>query len=428
MQPGVKDFKHKWISLSAAFATATMLFPVAAHATESSSLPANSLVQTFQLPSSVHMPLAPKVTAESVFLMDADNGQILYEKNQNARRAPASTTKIMTMLLVMEALNSGKIHWSDIVPVTPDAYKVAQEPGVSDAYLDPRQKITLQEMMTYVAVLSANDATVAVADYVGGDMNGFVQMMNQEAQKLGMTNTHYMNADGLPVSNHYSTAHDLAILARYLVEKYPEILQYTSQTKVSVPDMAGKSHTWPNTDDIVGKYPGLDGLKTGFTDAAGYCFVGTATQNGVRLVSVVMGCPTNADRFSDTQALLDYGFHQFTEDKPVVAGQNWTSKSVTASVPDGKQDTVAIVPSQSLIVDLPTGVKGSLNVQVNPVNAPVTKGQTVGKLQYVVDNQVVSQDDLVAATSDGRANIIVRTWRHLTHSIGSWFHHLLHRK
>lgn len=356
--------------------------------------------------------------------MDADNGQILYEKNPNARRAPASTTKIMTMLLVMEAVAAHKVSWSDIVPVTPDAYKVATEPGVSDAYLDPREKLTLQQMMKYVAVLSANDATVAIADFIGGDKQSFVQEMNQEAQKLGMTGTHYMNPDGLPNPNHYSTAHDLAILTRYLVEKYPQILQYTSRPTATVQDITtGKTHTWTNTDEMLGKYPGIDGLKTGFTSAAGYCFVGTAEQNGVRLISVVLGSKSNADRFADTQKLFDYGFHQFTEDRVLRQGQ---AVPDAISVPDGKLTEIQGSAQRDLILDLPSGVNGKIQVKASPVHAPVKTGEQVGEVNYVVGNQVVSTDPLVSPIDDGKANIVTRLWRKAIHAVDQWFSHLLH--
>ncbi|MCL6599227.1 MAG: D-alanyl-D-alanine carboxypeptidase [Alicyclobacillus macrosporangiidus] len=371
----------------------------------------------------IHAPAPPVVKAQSVVLMDADNGQILYEKNADERRAPASTTKIMTMLLVMEAVANHKVRWEDEVPVTPDAYRVATTSDVSNAYLDPREHFTLRDMMDFIAVLSANDATVAVADKIGGDKDNFVAMMNQEAQRLGLTGTHYMNPDGLPQDNHYTTAMDLAKLSRYLIEHYPEVLEFTSKPTVTIKSQVRKqSDTWPNTDEMIGKYPGVDGLKTGFTDDAGYCFVGTAQRNGVRLISVVMGDTKNDihQRFVDTQKLFDYGFQQFTETKAATHGQ---TLSYTVPVPDGKTTQLPVTAADDLIVDLPAGVQGQVKFVSQRVTAPVHQGQKVGTLEYVVNGSVIAQTDAVAAGEDPKANWFVRLLR----GIGRWLGGLLHR-
>lgn len=355
--------------------------------------------------------------------MDADNGQILYEKDPDTRRAPASTTKLMTMLLTFKAVREGKASWSEIVPVTKDAYQLAQTGGVSDAYLDPRQRLTLDKMMRFIAVLSANDATVAVAEKVGGDKQAFVQRMNEEAQKLGLTGTHYMNPDGLPQGNHYTTARDLAVLGRYLVKSFPEVTTYTSRAETSQDSLiTHQTSTWPNTDELIGKFSGLDGLKTGYTSEAGYCFVGTAERGGIRLISVVMGDPTNQARFIDSAALLDYGFSQFVEKKVLLAGQ--TVGANTVAVANGKSTRIPVTAQNGLMFDLPSGVTGSVRYQLDhPISAPVRKGQQVGQAQYVVDNQVVATDPLLAGEDDAKANMFVLLWR----NVGNWFSHLLHR-
>ncbi|MCL6517926.1 D-alanyl-D-alanine carboxypeptidase family protein [Alicyclobacillus sp.] len=371
----------------------------------------------------LHAPQPPVVKAQSVVLMDADNGQILYEKNADERRAPASTTKIMTMLLVMEAVANHKISWDDEVPVTPDAYQVATTSDVSNAYLDPREHFTLRDMMDFIAVLSANDATVAVADRIGGDKDNFVAMMNQEAKRLGLTGTHYMNPDGLPQQDHYTTAMDLAKLSRYLITHYPQVLEFTSKPNVTIKSEVRKqTNTWPNTDEMIGHYPGVDGLKTGFTDDAGYCFVGTAQRNGVRLISVVMGDTKNDihQRFVDTQKLFDYGFQQFTETKAAAEGH---PLAYTVSVPNGKSTKLAVTAGDDLIVDLPAGVQGQVKFVSQPVVAPVHQGQKVGTLEYVVDGNVIAETDAVAAADDPKANWFVRLLR----GIGHWFSGLLHR-
>ncbi len=416
----VSTYKRLWMGISTVFATVMLIPPVSASAAASV---ATSLTTTFQLPSALSVPTPPTLQAQSVVLMDADNGQILYEKDPNTRRAPASTTKLMTMLLTFKAVHEGKASWSEIVPVTKDAYQLAQTGGVSDAYLDPRQKLTLDKMMRFIAVLSANDATVAVAEKIGGDKQAFVRMMNEEARKIGLTGTHYMNPDGLPQRNHYTTARDLAVLGRYLVKSYPEVTTYTSRAETSQDSLiTHQTSTWPNTDELIGKFSGLDGLKTGYTSEAGYCFVGSAERGGIRLISVVMGDPTNQARFTDSAALLDYGFNQFVEKKVISAGQ--TVSANTVAVANGKSKRIPVTAENELMFDLPSGVTGSVRYQLDHhISAPVRKGQQVGQAQYVVDNQVVATDPLLAGEDDGKANMFVLLWRNM----GNWFLHLLHR-
>lgn len=375
---------------------------------------ADSSSTTYQ--SVPNQPPAPQIPAVSAVLMDADNGQILYSKNMNERRAPASTTKLMTMLLIAKSVQEHKDSWSETVPVTPDAYKVAIEPDVSNAYLDPRKHYTLEQMMKYIAVLSANDATVAAADKIGGDQQAFVAMMNQEAQKLGLTGTHYMNPDGLQETNHYTTAHDLAILADHIVKDYPVILNYTKLPSVTI--VPGSP--WPNTDELLGNYPGVDGLKTGYTDQAGYCYVGTAEQHGVRLIAVVLGDNNIHQRFTDAATLLDYGYHQFSEQTPVKKGQSLTD---TVAVKNGRQLKLSVVSENGLTVALPNNTKGTTKVVSQSLTAPVKKGDVVGNLEYIVDGKTVATTPVVAAADDPKANFVLHIWR----SIGQWFSHLLHR-
>jgi D-alanyl-D-alanine carboxypeptidase (penicillin-binding protein 5/6) len=362
------------------------------------------------------VPKAPTLDAKSAVLMDAASGQILYSKNPNERRAPASTTKLMTMLLVFEAVKAHKASWNDVVPVTSDAYKVAVAPDVANAYLDPKEHFTLRDMMDFIAVISAADATVAVADDLGGDKAGFVRMMNDEAKKLGLTNTHYMNPDGLQQKDHYTSARDLAVLARYMIINYPQVLDFTKKPKITV----RKGNTWPNTDKLLGQYKGLDGLKTGFTNQAGYCFVGTAERNGERLISVVMGDATENQRFMDTKKLLDWGFNNFVEDKVAPGGKTLTQ---TVFVSDGKQQRLPVTTKSGLVVTLPKGEHGVMELEAPELSAPITKGAPVGTLKYVVGGKTIAQTPVIAAQDDSKANLLVR----LARGIGHWFSDLVHR-
>ncbi len=359
---------------------------------------------------------APVVAAKSAVLMDVASGQILYSKNPNERRAPASTTKLMTMLLILEAVKAKKVSWNNIVPVTEDAYKIATTPDVSNAYLDPREHFTLRDMMEFIAVLSAADATVAVADDLGGNRAGFVRMMNEQAQKLGMTHTHYMNPDGLTEKNHYTTARDLAVLARYMLTHYPNVLTFTKEPKVTV----RKNNTWNNTDQLLGRYPGLDGLKTGYTSAAGYCFVGTAERNGERLISVVMGDPSDAARFADTKKLLDWGFQNFVEEKAAPAGKTLAQ---TVYVENGKSERLTVATKGDLVASIPKGARGTLELEANELSAPIAKGASVGTLKYVVAGKTLAETPVVATEADGKASWLTRLMR----SVGHWLSSLAHR-
>jgi len=365
------------------------------------------------------LPQAPSVLAKSVVLMNAANGQILYQLDPDERRAPASTTKLMTMYLAMKALAQHQVSLTDEVPVTPDAYKVAVEPGVSDAYLDPKEHFTMDEMLKFISVISANDATVAVADKLAGDQTTFVGEMNQEAQTLHLTNTHYMNPDGLQEDNHYTSARDLAVLARDLVQKYPSILSYTSLPEVTV----RKGNTWTSTDELVGHYPGVDGLKTGYTSDAGYCYVGTAMQNGVRLIVVVMA-DTKTDihqRFRDAAKLLDYGFHDFHQ---ITASRQKVALADKLTVANGSQTELPVTVARDFVVDLPTGVQGTLKLQADKVSAPVKAGQQVGTLNYVVNGQTLASTPAIAVNADSKANWFVRLFRAIGHAIMSLLHRL----
>lgn len=365
------------------------------------------------------MPQAPSVLAKSVVLMNAENGQILYSLDPDQRRAPASTTKLMTMYLAMKALAQHQVSLSDEVPVTPDAYKVAIEPGVSDAYLDPKEHFTMEDMLKFISVISANDATVAVADKLGGDQTAFVDEMNQEAQVLHLTNTHYMNPDGLQENNHYTSARDLATLARALVLQYPAILKYTSLPYVTV----RKGNTWESTDELIGHYPGADGLKTGYTSDAGYCYVGTAEQNGVRLIVVVMADTTTDihQRFRDAAKLLDFGFHDFHQITVAKQSEPLSSK---VAVANGSQTNLPVTVQTDFVVDLPTGVQGSVKLTSDKVSAPIKAGQQVGTVEYQVNGQTIATAPAVALSADGKANWFVRLLRSIGHAIASLLHRL----
>jgi D-alanyl-D-alanine carboxypeptidase (penicillin-binding protein 5/6) len=358
------------------------------------------------------------IDAPAAYLIDAKTGQVLYAKNENAKRYPASTTKLMTLLLVEEAIAQGKAKLTDVVPVSQEAYNI----GGSSAYLDPREKWTLEDMIKFICVPSANDADVAVADYLAGNEAEFVRKMNEKAKELGMTNTHFTDASGLHNPDHYTTAHDLSIVARELVTKYPQILKYTSIPKLVVRD--GKN-IFENTNKLLGNYDGLDGLKTGFTDQAGYNLVSTAERNGFRVIGVILGAANDDKRVSETRKLLDYAFNNFTEKQLYKKDQ---PLSQMAPVEKGKDKEVPVAPNTDVYVALPAGqanAKVDQKITFDSVTAPIKKGQKVGTLSLVYNGKVLNNVDLVATQDDDKGSWIRLFFRGIFEGIAKtvkgWF-------
>jgi D-alanyl-D-alanine carboxypeptidase (penicillin-binding protein 5/6) len=237
----------------------------------------------------------------SFTLMDTTTGEVLVEERADIRRAPASVTKVMTMLVAMDAVSEGKVSYDDVVRVSAKAAGT----GGSQIYLAEGERITLRDLMIAIVVASANDACVAVAEHIAGTENAFVALMNTEVERLGLTNTHFANSNGLPADSHYSSAYDLAMITRELVLRHPEVLEWTSMRYTTIRD--GKT-TLYNTNLLLGQVDGLNGLKTGHTESAGYCLSATASRGGKHRISVVMGYPTDDGRWQKTIELLEYGF------------------------------------------------------------------------------------------------------------------------
>jgi D-alanyl-D-alanine carboxypeptidase (penicillin-binding protein 5/6) len=243
------------------------------------------------------------IKAKAAILMEPRSGRILFVQDERRRLPPASVTKLMTMLLIMEAVDRGKLRWEDRIPTSATAAGM----GGSQVFLRQHETLTLREMFKAIAVVSANDASTAVAEYLYGSDEDFVNVMNRRTRRLGLRDTHFANETGLPDPNHYSSAFDLAMIARELL-KYPEVLKYTAIWMDSI--RAGK-FILKNTNDLIKRYPGADGIKTGHTSEAKYCLAATAQKEGFRLLSVIMGADSNAERVAQTRRLLDYGFRNY---------------------------------------------------------------------------------------------------------------------
>ena len=332
---------------------------------------------------------APEVAAKGALLMDVATGTVLYESNAHEKLPPASVTKVMTMLLIMEAIADGRLSWTDTVT----ASETAAAKGGSQIYLKEGETMSVEDMVKSIAVSSANDCACAMAEHLCGSEAAFVEKMNQRAGELGMQDTHFINCTGLDDGpegkQHVTSAYDIALMSRQLLKYHPDITKFTNIWMDTVRDgQFGLS----NTNKLVRFYEGATGLKTGFTSGAGYCLSASAKRDGMELIAVVMGCETSKDRFNACKQLLDFGFANYCLVTP---------DTQTAPVPVtlGKEETVTAVPGSQPELLLEKGMKGSLQITTEleeRVQAPVYKGQRLGTLTVRVGEQVLEQIPLVA--------------------------------
>jgi len=339
-----------------------------------------------------------ELKAKASILMDAMSGSVLIENNSHERLPIASITKIMTMLLVMEAIDSGKITFDDIVPVSEHSYSM----GGSQVYLKPGEQFTVTEMLKAVAIHSANDASVALAEKVAGSEEAFVAMMNEKARELGMNDTNFLDATGLTDEGHYSSAYDIAVMSRELIMKHPKILEFTSIWHDTFRD--GK-FSLDNTNKLIRFYEGANGLKTGFTSAAGYCLSATAKKNGLQLISVVLGEPDSNTRFAEARKLLDYGFANYETIKVNTKGEDVQEVEVAK----GMKTKIKGIYADDVNILLKKGDKGKVDREVRmeeDITAPVKAGQKIGEVIFKIDDKEVTKADVVADSDVERASFI----------------------
>ena len=338
----------------------------------------------------------PEVAGKAAILMDAATGTILYESNAHEKLAPASVTKVMTMLLIMEAIDGGQLRWDD--PVT--ASEAAAAKGGSQVYLKVGETMTVADMVKSIAVSSANDCACAMAEHIAGSEGAFVEKMNQRAAELGMNDTHFVNCTGLDddpaAKDHKTSAHDIAVMSRELLANHPDIKQYTTIWMDTIRDGAfGLS----NTNKMVRYYPGCTGLKTGFTSSAGYCLSASAARDGLELIAVVLGADTSPNRFAACKSLLDYGFANYALYSPAM--QEGASIPVTL----GQSESVAVIPETSpqLLVEKSKVNTITSEVTLEPaVDAPVAQGQKLGMLTVKAGEELLAEIPLVAETAVDR--------------------------
>lgn len=308
---------------------------------------------------------------QAAILIDEDSGTVLYEKNADEQRPIASITKVMTLLLTFRALEEGRVTLEDLVPVSEHAYGM----GGSQIWLEPGEQMTLNEMLKAICISSANDAAVAVAEYVGGSESVFAEMMNAKAKELGMENTHFMNACGLDEENHYSTARDVSVMSRELM-KHQTVIQYTG---IWTDSLRGGQTQLVNTNKLLKTYAGATGLKTGTTSGAGVCIAATAERNGMGLLAVVLGSPSSAERFVAATRLLDYGFANYELAQfPTVQGL-----ADVLLVTGGVAETAALTSNAPTSVLVKKGQAAQLSAVAElpaQLAAPVAEGQKVGEI------------------------------------------------
>ncbi len=332
---------------------------------------------------------------KSVCLIEAKTGTVLYENDSDVRYMPASVTKVMTLLLVFEAIDGGKIKLTDEVT----ASSHAAEMGGTQIYLKPGETMTVEELIKAVAIPSANDAAVALAEYVAGSEDEFVRQMNEKAKTLGLENTNFTNCTGLfDDENHYTTAYDIAIMSRELI-KHEKIFDFTTVWLDSLRDGA---FTLANTNKMLRTYNGMKGLKTGFTKASKYCFSGVAERNGMTLIVTVMGADSSDIRFSASASLLNFGFSNFA-----------VAKSGKADIPDisvskGKTDSVSLLSDTDFSLVVPKGWEKELSYEISlpeSVTAPVVRGEQVGVLTYKLKGETVKTCPIVCADDVPKATV-----------------------
>lgn len=326
---------------------------------------------------------------KSAILMDVATGTILYEQNAHEALAPASVTKVMTMLLIMEAIDGGQIGWQDQVTTS----EAAAAKGGSQVYLKVGEQMTVADMVKAIAVSSANDCACAMAEHIAGSETAFVEKMNQRAKELGMNDTNFVNCTGLDddaaAADHKTSAHDIGIMSCQLLKYHPDIKKYTT---IWMDTLRNGTFGLSNTNKMVRFYPGATGLKTGFTSKAGYCLSASAQRDGMELVAVVMGAKTSAERFSACKSLLDYGFSTYAQVSPQIG-------EMSVPVTLGEADRVKAVPAEDATLLIEKAQKNMINIKTEleeGVNAPVSRGQKLGMLTVQAGDYVLKQIPLVA--------------------------------
>lgn len=346
------------------------------------------------------IPSPPQIAGSSWVLKDPLSGRVIMEHNSHERLPPASLTKMMTAYIVERELDEGRIAMTDMVPISVKAWRT----GGSRTFVREGTQVSVEDLLKGVIIQSGNDASVALAEFVAGSEDAFVDIMNQQARQLGMNNTNFENATGLPHPNQYSTAYDLALLAKAIIEDYPE----------NYPLYAVKSFTYnnirqPNRNSLLWRDESVDGLKTGHTEEAGYCLVASAKRDDTRLIAAVMGTSSAEVRAREVQKMLNYGFRYYETERLFRAGQ----ELVDAKVWGGKSDQISVGLAEDVFVTIPRGARDKLESTVDldsVIKAPIKVGDELGRIQVMLDGEVLVDEPALALTEVQQGGVFKRLW------------------
>lgn len=379
------------------------------------SLPLAALAQRPSMPTptppkGLPTPAAPTLGANSYILMDFNSGQVLVESNPDMPVEPASITKVMTSYVVFTELAGGNIQLDDLVNISETAWRT----GGSRMFIEPLMEVTVEQLIKGMVIQSGNDASVALAEHLAGTEDAFAGLMNHYAAQMGMTNSHFMNATGLPHEDHYTTARDVALLSVALIADFPEYYRWYSEKEYSFNNI--RQH---NRNNLLWRDPAVDGLKTGHTQAAGYCLAASAKRDGMRLVSVVLGSSSESSRVRESQSLLNYGFRFFETVQLYKAGQELAQGKVWK----GEGEQVRLGIQNELFVTIPRGRYEDLDAQVEmrpELIAPITEGEEVGQISIRLEDEEITSRALIALESINEAGFFGRTWD----GMSMWFESL----
>ena len=338
--------------------------------------------------------------AVSGILIEANSGKIIYEKDIHKKVSIASMTKMVAQIIILDEINKGKIKWTDIVTVS----KNASEMGGSQIYLEEGEKITVEDLMKGISVASGNDATVAIAEYISGSEEKFVKKMNNKVKELGLKNTNFKNCTGLDEDNHYSTSYDMAMIAKDLVINHPEILKFSSIYEDYLREDSDSKFWLVNTNKLISQYEGTDGLKTGHTDAAGYCLAATTKRNDLRLIAIVLGEKDSKVRNNETIKLLDYGFNNIKLNKLKSKGD--IIKNIKLNKADKSNINIVLKDNLNVIEDKDIKNNYKYKIKLSEVKLPIKKNTIVGKVKVLSNNKAISSTDLIVLEDINKLKLI----------------------
>ena len=332
-------------------------------------------------------------SANSGVIIEANSGKIIFEKEKDMKVSVASLTKMVAQIIILEEIEKNRIKWSDVVTVS----RNASDMGGSQIYLEENEKMTVEDLMKGISVASGNDATVAMAEYIAGSEDKFVEKMNKKVQELGLKNTHFINSTGLDEDGHYSSAFDMALIARELIIHHPQILKFSSIYEDYLRKDSERKFWLVNTNKLISQYDGADGLKTGHTDAAGYCLAATAKKNNMRLIGIVLGEKDSKIRNKETIQLLDYGFK--TTKLKTLKKKGSVIKKIALSKANKAYMNAILKDDLNVIEDVSSSKSYKYNISISDFDIPIKKGSGIGKIKVLDDDKVVSEQEIVADKS-----------------------------